>query len=326
MDEAGLREFLKSRGYTEERLTAALQAVGEMEAWLAGRNKDVAAATTGDLREYLAELVREGKNTEERLLDLARTMWHLRRNELYIYFASMFGGRNIYASIAARLEEIAGTERKNAVFAGIETPPLGSPTEAYPPVTRLLMQRLDEHLTPAEVRRVLTWNHHGIPAAAFAKHREWFAEKQSIEEFLKKVHAEAVAELEEHAREGIVWYEQEITPEVVAFVRANQEILSAVRDGDRLYMTKIPYAPARYLRETDPRLKRYYACHCPLAREAILDQRVDVPPEWCYCSAGFEKLMLDTVLEAPTEIEVLESALKGDARCRFAMRISPEAR
>lgn len=140
------------------------------------------------------------------------------------------------------------------------------------------------------------------------------------------MHAEAVAELENYLREGRIWYEQEMTPEVVEYVRANQEILSAVRDGDRLYLTKIPYAGKEFLQAQDPVMKRYYACHCPLAREAILMQDVDVPPDWCYCSGGFQKVMFDVVFETDTEVELLESALAGDMRCRFAVKISPQAR
>jgi len=188
------------------------------------------------------------------------------------------------------------------------------------------MQRLGQRLSPEQVRAVLAGNHHGIPVESFEKHKTWFKELESIDGFLKKVHDEAVAELEEFQRTGRIWYEQEITPEVVAYVRSNQEILSAVRDGDRLYITKIPYAGKEYLRETDPVMKRYYACHCPLARQAILMDDVDVPPDWCYCSGGFEKLKFDVVLEAPLQVEVLESALKGDPRCRFALKISPGAR
>ncbi len=326
MNTEAFREFLTTRKYSEEQIAAAVQAVSEFEGWLAQRGRELASAPIDDLEQYLGELIRDGRNTRERLLDLARYCWHVKRNDFYIYFTAIFGGLGVYDSIAARLESIAGKAAREEVFRGIAMPPLGSPPQAYPPVTRLLMERLDGLLSPEQVRTVLAGNHHGIPVEGFAKHREWFKELQSIESLLKKVHQEAVAELEEYLRTGRIWYEQEITPEVVEYVRSNQEILSAVRDGDRLYLTKIPYAGKEYLRETDPVLKRYYACHCPLARRAILMKDVDVDPDWCYCSGGYQKLMFDVVFEEPVEVEVLESALKGDPRCRFAIKISPEAR
>jgi len=133
-----------------------------------------------------------------------------------------------------------------------------------------------------------------------------------------------VAELEEYAESGRVWYEQVITPEVVEYVRSNQEILSAVLRGDKLYITKVPYAPAEYLGESDTTMRRFYACHCPLARMAILTGEPEVSMEWCYCSAGFEKLPYDVLFGEELEVEVLESALGGSNRCRFAVKV-PQA-
>jgi hypothetical protein len=121
--------------------------------------------------------------------------------------------------------------------------------------------------------------------------------------------------------EGKLFYESEITPQIVEFVRSNQEILSGVRRGDRIYTTKFPYAPKNYLSETDRRMKRYYACHCPLARESILRDEPRISPIWCYCSGGFEKFLFDVIFDEPVEVETLESVLRGDLRCRFVIKI-----
>ena len=86
-------------------------------------------------------------------------------------------------------------------------------------------------------------------------------------------------------------------------------------------MTKIPFAPQAYLDAKDPLMKRYYACHCPVARESILATGEGVPPVFCYCSGGFEKMPFDVVFGEPVEIKVLESVLAGDLRCRFAITI-----
>ncbi|MFH0778984.1 MAG: hypothetical protein V2A71_10240 [Candidatus Eisenbacteria bacterium] len=83
------------------------------------------------------------------------------------------------------------------------------------------------------------------------------------------------------------------------FVRGNQEVLSAVRDGDCVYITKIPFAPKDWLKESDPVMKRYFACHCPLARAAIIMGEPEIPLDWCYCSGGYEKLMFDVVFDEP---------------------------
>jgi hypothetical protein len=108
---------------------------------------------------------------------------------------------------------------------------------------------------------------------------------------------------------------------VIEYVKGNQEILSAVRRGNYLYVTKIPYDPGKWLEEDDPVRKRYLACHCPLARESILSGDVKIPGDWCYCSGGFQKRMFDVLFNEFTEVELLESVLAGDDRCRFRIRL-----
>jgi hypothetical protein len=62
-------------------------------------------------------------------------------------------------------------------------------------------------------------------------------------------------------------------------------------------------------------MKRYYACHCPLLREATLTGQ-PISPDVCNCSLGHASHYL-AGLGQPLKGEVLESAVKGDIRCRF---------
>jgi hypothetical protein len=324
MREREYTEFLRDRDLSDEAIEAATGYVKEFEGYLAETGVGLESFTVADLKNYISGLIEAKKNSTERLIALARYAYMAGLNEVFIYFTSIVGGREVLPSIAERVASLAGREVRDRVFEDIEAPPLGSPPEEFPPVTVRLVERLLE-LGPETCRAALAYNHHGVPPSHFDKHREWFKEAGDLGSFLKRVHREAVAELERYMSEGKVWYEQEITPEVVELVRENQEILSAVRDGGYLYITKIPYAPKDWIAERDPLMRRYYACHCPLARAAILEGKPSIPLDWCYCSGGFEKLMFDVVFEEPTEVEVLESVLAGDQRCRFRVRI-PQGR
>lgn len=324
MQDKEYTELLRSRGQTEESIRSAFDYVREFEDYLADAGKTLEAARVADVKAYAAALIADNRNSMERLLALARYIYIAGLSETFIYFTAIIGGREVLPSISERLAAITDEKTRDKVFNGIDAPPLGSPPEKYPEITALLVDRL-KGLGMEICHDALAANHHGVPAESFGKHREWLAEAGSVDAFLKKVHTEAIGVLERHMNEGKIWYEQEITPEVVEFVRGNQEVLSAVREGGYLYVTKIPYAPKDWLKETDPMMRRYYACHCPLARAAILMGRPGIPLDWCYCSGGFEKLMFDVVFEEPTKVEVLESVLAGDARCRFRIKI-PESK
>ncbi|MDH5200981.1 MAG: DUF6144 family protein [Candidatus Bathyarchaeota archaeon] len=325
MQEKMFRDYCKKRNMSGDAVEKAVGQVIEFEKHLGDEGVDLDEARVEDVKKYVARLIAENRNNEDRLLALARYSYAARMNDVFIYFASILGGRTVLPSISERLAAIAGEEARGRVFEGVEPPPLGSPPEDYPPVTRRLIERLEAELGLETCRMVLAGNHHRVPVEGFEGRKRLFEESETVDEFLVKDHERAVAELERFMAEGRLWYEQEITPETVEYVRGNQEVLSGIRSGDKIYTTKFPYAPGQYLTESDPLMKRYYMCHCPLARASILSGEPEISPTWCYCSGGYEKLKFDVVFGEPVEVEVLESALAGDPRCRFSVKI-PEGK
>ena len=321
MREKEYREFLRERKREEKDIQEAIAAVLEFESELKKKEIALESASIDDLRDYLSLLMSNDKNSLERIRALAYYYYFVKRNDLYIYFTSILGGRTVLSSISERLTSLVDVETMQRVFDGIETPPLGTPPEKLPYVSKRLMDRIKKELSPEVYRRVLAGNHHKIPLEAFDNLKKLYDEVDNIDEFLREKHKRAVTELEEFATEGMIWYEQEITPRVVDFVRNNQEILGGVRKGNKIYFTKIPYDPDAYIQETDPLMTRYHACHCPLARASILTGDPEISPDWCYCSAGYGKLPYDIIFEEEVEIEMLENALAGDPRCRFSIKI-----
>lgn len=325
MNEQILRAHYNKRGFSEKLAQEAVESVQSLERWLKTRGASLESAVKGDIRAYISHLIGEGKNSPEALLALARYFYLTGRSEIYVYFTSLLGGEGVVDSIAERLAGLEGRERSEALIGSVKKSPLGADPEEYPAFTRALMARLEENLPENTVRRALAGNHHQIPASAFDEEKERYKNAASMDDFLTGQHARQVAELQHHCDTNTVWYEQIITQEVVDFVAANPEIQSAVRVGDTLYTTKIPYDPARYLAESDPVKKRYYACHCPFVREAILRGETGLSENWCYCSGGFVKYPYEVLLGRELDVELLQSALKGDPVCRFAIRLGGAA-
>ncbi len=321
MEENEYRKYLRKREMKVEAVEDAVAAVKEFEAVLKAEGKDLKTATLSELKVYIDGLVSSGSNTPARLSALARYFWLMKRNDFFSYFAAVLGGRGIYDSISERLGVVAGEEKRVKVFKGFKSPPLGASPEAYPPCTRELLGRLGVELTPKQVKTVLAGNHHRIPADSYAGAKQRYEAAKTMGEFLKGEHRRLVEELEETMKSGCLWYEQVITPEVVEFVKGDQTIQNGVVEGDRVLKSKIPFAPDEWLREKDPKMRRYYACHCQLAREAILKGEELPLATFCYCSAGYEKFPLEVALGVPLEVEVLESVLSGGERCRFAVKI-----
>jgi hypothetical protein len=315
------RKYLRKREMKAEAVEDAVIAVKEFEEQLRSGGKSFESASLGDLKAYIAGLISDGLNTPERLHALARYFWLTKRNDFYSHFAAILGGQGVYDSIGDRLSDVAGEGKRSEVFNGFNKPPLGSVPNAYPACTKDLLDRLTAFLTPEDSKKVLAGNHHRIPLEAFdGKVKRW-ATSKTMEEFLAGEHKRLVAELEDAMKSGRLWYEQVITPEVVEYVRGDQTIQNGILVGDVVLKSKIPFNPDKWLKEKDPKMRRYYACHCQLARDAILNDTAKPLSTFCYCSAGYEKLPLEVILGVPLEVEVLESVLAGGERCRFAVKI-----
>jgi len=319
--EREFRKYLKGRGLSAQYADAAVGTVREFEKYVEKSGTSFASADLDVLKDYISLLIKEGKSSLDVWVAIARYCGFARKNDYYIYIVSLFGARNVLPDIGERLGTIAGEHVKRKVFEGFELPPLGSSQDDYPRLTKKIIDKMEAELPPETCRNVLTWNYHKVPTEAFKEKKERFEKASSIDEYLADEHRRFLEELAGFMKEERLWYEQEITPEVLEFVRSNQEICTGVRRGDTIYATKIPYAPKQYLKEKNPILKRYYACHCPLVRTAIRDGKPKISPVFCYCSGGYEKVGFDVIFGKPVDVELLESALKGDKRCRFAIKI-----
>ncbi len=317
MRETLFKELYISRGYNTEDIDNAVLYVRNMEAFM-----DINNATIEKTKEYINRLIETGNNTIPVFLALARYFFLIDNHEVYIYFTKLFGGLGVMENIHKRLEFHVNKEIAEGIFAGLDALPLGTPPEEIPEYTEKLMKLLKSTLSPAVYRKVLAGNNHGISEEAMFEEKKLFQNSDSLDSYLKERHGRKVSELQHYCDENKVWFEQEITQEVVDYVKSNQEILSAVRKGNKLYVTKIPYDGINFISANDPVLKSYYACHCPFARERIIDEtKNNIDANWCYCSAGFAKFPFEVIFGEELEVEMLDSALKGDPVCRFAITL-----
>ncbi len=262
-----------------------------------------------------------GKTDVEFFICIMRYMRMIKHHELFIRLTQYTGGIDVIESILERLVTLHGEALKNKIINQLTLPQLGMKPEKIIFFTSAFMTTLHQFFSPEEIKTILTGNNHQIPISSFESDKVLYESSETLEEFLRLKHQNMIEILSKHAKENKVWFEQHITEDVVRYIASDQELLSARLIDDTLMMRKIPYNVEEYLKTKDPLQKRYLSCHCPFAREAILNPKADISPLWCYCSAGFEKLPFETVLNHPLKIRVLKSVLNGDEECRFAISL-----
>ena len=318
MDREGFRELLKSRKVSDEKIEPSIAMAERFEAYLGtlgGKPEAVAAWN------FCKMLIQEKQNTYNNLLALARYGRFIKDNTIYVAILELLDGAEVQANLYQKVGALFGNSIRDEVFAGIGISALGLPPPEKPFDMFPVLDRLIGKVGHDQVELLLSACLRDLPEDYFLDDREKFYKSSNIDEYLVSQHQALVDELKKCQQRGELFFSQEITDEVVKYVQDHQEIECGVREGNILYISKIPYNAKEYLTETDSTMKRFYVCHCPWVRHAIKNGNIRLNPVFCSCSGGFSKKPWEVIFGQTLQVEVLESALKGDFRCRFAVHL-----
>ena len=315
------KEYLEKQKLPKSSIENQLSIVNEFMNFLNSRGIDGSQTTKNDMYDYADHLIKKKQNTVQTFEALRGYADFIDNRLMYVAFIEILDGWNVMEVLSHEIKKTCGEEIHNKVFIE-EFPLLGvNETERYH-YTAKIMERMSQYI-PAEKNKNAWFKvQHGLKDSDFndAKNRELYHNCADFDDFLQKKREERDERLTTLKNENSLWYTLEINDEVLEFIKGNPEIEVGRREGNFVYITKVPYNPIKYLHEKDEKVKRYYACHCPWVREAILND-TPISSEICYCSVGHASHYLSGPLNQKIEGKILESALKGDLRCRFVFEL-----
>jgi hypothetical protein len=322
MDEIGFRDYCAKRKFGEETIQLYIENVKEFAEFLKKKGKkDLSDASSSDIKGFVADLTENQRITLDNFRALIRYSDFAGKKETVSVLYGYLEGFGVPEELFKKLRETIGESESKEITEGVDIPPLGTLPEDKPKITEKIMKRLEARLDERSLKELMSSGLEVFPDEWYLPQKRMFQESDSIDAFLEKRHKEFVETLEKHSKEKTMFFAQEIDEEVIDYVRRNKEIQGGVRKGDIIYETKIPYQTKKYLHEKDEKMKRYYACHCSWVREAIKSGSPKIPPNFCYCSAGYHKRPFEIIFDQHVEADILETVLKGDPVCRFAIHI-----
>jgi hypothetical protein len=199
-------------------------------------------------------------------------------------------------SLAAGAERQGGAALRQQVMAGSENLAADSPIQERIAWVQGAMQRLDAGLDDPFARcRILNGCAHRFPPTRIEQMRREYARLGDIDALLEVMRAD-------RSVGGLSWYG------------------NPVREGNIIYEVKDPPSPESYEKAASEREKRSERCYCPIGKVAILEE-TPISATFCNCGAGWYVTLWEGILGKPVRVEVLESALQGDERCRFAIHL-----
>ena len=319
MDRQGFQEFLESRDLTDEEIKASLDLAERFERYhnSLGHPENVREVVTA----FSTQLAASGEDTLANYYTLARYGLFMEDDDLYVVVVELLDGAEALGNLFEKANKVLGQDRRDLVFQGIPIPGMGTPNELKVELNKRVMSRLVEVADPSECDQILSNSLRDLDDRWFQDEKKLYEQCGSLDEFLDINAQNFIAMLEKINKEDGLFFTQKITDEVLDYVRQEPLIARGIREGDVLYEVKIPHMTAEFLAETDPRMKRYYYCHCPWVKEALKDGEPDIPPVFCQCSAGFHKKRWEVIFDQPLKAEVVESVLAGDDWCRIAIQL-----
>ncbi len=330
MDKKGFREFLREgkrvpRNLSESTIRSHVRVAEEFERYLAksGKNSRSTHASRSDVRKFIKHLVKDDRASIDNLIGLLRYARYSENNDAIVALLETVNSDQL-SSLCSSFTEEFGQARHEEVLAGFEPPPIGTSHKRMPKATSVFMGRLEAGIGE-KATRVFLADHcpDTSPPEHYSDERALFLTSKDVDDYLRRRRRKFLDELEGYMRDGTLFYTQRIDRDVIDFVRKNPEVGVGVRRGNRIYHTKIPYMTIEYLRESDPVMKRYYCCHCPLARESIPAGKA-MSRNLCYCSAGYNKRPFEIAFGKRLRADVIKSVLWGDSICQFAIEIPKE--
>lgn len=323
MDVEGYRQFLIDKGTDINIIAGYLAVVDQFELFL-NEHKFQNASSSIPLEAiglFSEQLIEEGQNNFDNYLALIRYAQFRKDMQAYRWLVELVDGheamQNLYSKLGKRLDE----EVRDRIFEGIPLPILGVPSSEKSSLNQRVMERLEAQVDPDTCKSILGEGLRDLRDEWYLAEREKYLGSENLDVFLEQSAESFISELEHLHTEGLYYYTQPVTREVVEFVRQNREIAGAVRDGDVLYQIKIPYLTQEYLDEPDEQKKRYFYCHCPWVRESLRLQGKQISPTFCNCSAAFMKKPFEVILDQPLQAEMVETVLQGDPWCRVAIHL-----
>jgi hypothetical protein len=329
MDQEGFRTFLQSRNLSGEQIEQQVAIVERFEVFLQTLRppSQLDQASAEAAQAFVDQLMVEHNNTEDNLLALARYGRFAsrgRNNALYVAILELLDGSEALEGMYRKVGQVVGEQKRDEIFGEIALPPLGTPNRQKARITQAVMERLENQVDDEACRKIFSDSFRDLRDEGYLEDKRLYEEIGDFDRFLEVKRQQFIDLLEQLKNKGGLFFSQEITDEVIDFVQGDPEISQGVRQGDILYITKIPYLAKEFLAETDPDKKRYFYCHCPWARESLREGERPVSAKFCQCSAGFHKKGWEVIFGQPLQADVLESVLQGDMRCRFAIHLPPD--
>ena len=190
----------------------------------------------------------------------------------------------------------AGEDLRQQVMAGSADLLVDAPIQERLTWIKGALERMDQGVVDHTARcQIMNGCAHRFPLSRIEKLRAIYQESHDIDALLEVMRADTSVG-------GLSWYAH------------------PVREGSIIHNYNDPANPQGYEQAQTEIEKRVAACFCPIG-QAAMQSGLALSPTYCNCSAGYTRQLWEGIFQQPVRVEIVESVLRGDPRCRFEIHL-----
>jgi len=317
MQERALRKYLKTRKTKESTIDEYAVYVRKIDSFLLDKKRSfgIDKSYLKDIQAFLKQWKTDTKEKQVFLCAL-KSYGFATGNRNMISNVNRVLGRGPWLDrFEETLDEFVGEElRRKIIEAG--GPIKESASTAKKAVwAKCMMDCLEANVDEKTCKKILTNNLHfkSPKSPSFRKLKRMYEKTGNIDDVLKHLHDKWKKRIGDSYGYDSPEYK---------YVEADPAIEAGKREGNIVYVSKIPYQIKEFLEAEDGKAKRYHYCHCGWVRDSLKESDIEkVSPTFCNCSGGWHKVRFEGIFEQSLEVDVVKSVLKGDEVCTFAIHL-----
>jgi len=320
MQDLAYAEHLRAQyGDKPEELAERMEDVEDFFAFLAEHGVVCLEGADSDtVSAYVVRRRAGGGDINKRIDRLTEYAFFAQNETLATEFVLLRDAWNVMNKMSAITEEHNPAVWRK-VFGDAALPSVGSTLDEMSAFTRATEQRMLGAMPREEYEHIMCHNAHSWEPEWNADWRERFLALGSVDLFIETLNQEIVRSVEESLAKNELCFTQVVDEDAVAYAKSHPIY---VRDGSVIRAVKIPFMINHYLRAENPKMKRYFYCHCAWIKKSILQAEGPVSRSFCHCSLGYEKKPFDVAFGREISGKVVETVMdEGCLQCRFELEI-----
>jgi len=320
MQEEKLIEFMKSKNNQENTIETYVDFVKKIDVYLKNEKKSLGIDKSylKGLQAFLKQW-KVDKKKKQRFLLAMKIYGKATENHNLIANANRLLGRGTWLSrLDETLNEVVGEELQTEIMEAGGPIKQTSTTARKAVWTKCMMDCLEANVDEKTCKKILTNNLHfkSPKSSSFRKLKRMYEKSGSIDVVLQHLHDKWKKTIGDKYGYDSAEYK---------YVEADPTIEAGIREGNIVYVSKIPYQIKQFIEAKDDKAKRYHYCHCGWVRDSIKkSEEEQVSPTFCNCSGGWHKVPFEGIFEQTLEVDLVKSVLKGDDICTFAIHLPKE--